>query len=98
MSVLRAQAGRVFGPPHQARSPGLGRVALRLEVASQSESDGLALDLTHPLSLSDANTPRVAVRPGYPNPVQPVRHTGTDRERIAPPMRRAGVKSECSWT
>jgi len=38
-------------------------VTLRLEEPSQSEGDGLASDLTHPLSLSDANTARVASGP-----------------------------------
>jgi len=59
-------------------------VALRLPERSQSEGDGLTADLTHPLSLSDANTARVAVRPGYPNPVQPVGRRGRHRARIAP--------------
>jgi len=61
-------------------------VTLRLQVASQSEGDGLASDQTHAQSLSDANTARVAVRPGYPNPVQPVGRRGRHRERIAPIM------------
>jgi len=39
---------------------------------SQSDGDGLASDLTDLLSLSDANAERVANRPSYPNPVQPV--------------------------
>jgi hypothetical protein len=38
-------------------------VTLGLLVPSQSEGDGLAFDLPHPLSLSDANTARVTVRP-----------------------------------
>jgi len=37
--------------PHQAGSPGVGRVMLRLPVPSQSEGDGLASDLTHPTLL-----------------------------------------------
>jgi len=45
-------------------TPGLGRVTLRLQVASQSEGGGLGSALTHPLSLSDANTARVAVPTG----------------------------------
>jgi len=45
-------------------------VTLRLPEPSPSEADGLASDLTYPLSLSDANTARVANRPGYPNRVQ----------------------------
>jgi len=44
--------------------------------------NALAFDLTHPLSLSDANTARVANRRGYPNPVEPVGHRGRHRERI----------------
>ena len=57
---------------------------LRLQERSQSEGDGLTADLTHPLSLGDANTAWVAVLPGYPNPVQPVGRGGRHRERIAP--------------
>jgi len=45
-------------------------VTLRLPEPNQSDRDGLASDLTHPLSLSDANTARVAIRPGYPTPTQ----------------------------
>jgi hypothetical protein len=42
-------------------------VTLRLPERSRSEGDGLTADLTHPLSLSNANTARVANRPGYQN-------------------------------
>ena len=59
-------------------------MTLGLQVASQSEGDGLTADLTHPLSLSDANTARVAVPPGYPNPVQPVGRKGSYEGRIPP--------------
>ena len=38
----------------RSRSPGVGRVTLRLPEPSQTEGDGFASDLTHPLSLSDA--------------------------------------------
>ena len=51
---------------------------------SQSEGVGLASDLTHAVSLSDANTSRVTVRPGYPKPVQPVGRRGRRGERIPP--------------
>ena len=44
-------------------SPGLGRVTLRLPESSQAEGDGLASDLTHAQSLSDANTALVAAGP-----------------------------------
>ena len=67
------------GCPWERISPGVGRVTLRIPVPSQSEGDGLASDLTHPLSLSDASTAWVANRPGYPNLVQPVRHNGSHR-------------------
>jgi hypothetical protein len=43
-------------------------------VESESEGDELGSALTHPLSLSDANTARVTVRPGYPTLVQSSRH------------------------
>jgi len=76
--------------------------------ASQSEGDGLASDLTHPLSLSDANTVGVAVLPGYPNPVQPARREEDTRERIPPimggshcvrlPARCRPVPALCGWS
>jgi hypothetical protein len=37
---------------------------LRLQLASRSEGDGFAFDVTHAQSLSDANTELVAIRPG----------------------------------
>jgi len=49
--------------PDRTRSPGPGWSSLRLPERSQSEGDGLTADLTDPLSLGDANTARVAVRP-----------------------------------
>jgi len=39
------------------------------------------------LSLSDANTERVTIRAGYPNPMQPVERNGKHKERIPPSMR-----------
>src|ERR1700723_3306179 len=80
---------RCRGMPSKAKSqeriaPGPGWATLRLPERSQSEGDGLAADLTHPLSLSDANTARVANRPGRPTPVQPVGRKEDTRKRIAP--------------
>jgi len=72
--------------PGRRITPGSGWATLRLPEPNQSEDDGLGFDLTDPLSLSDANTARVAVRPGYPNPVQPVGRRGRHRERTAPIM------------
>ena len=50
------------GPKTWPVTPGLGWATLRLSGPSQSEGDELASDLTHPLSLSDANTALVANR------------------------------------
>jgi len=61
-------------------------VSLHLQVPSHSEGDGLASELTRPLSLSDANTARVASRPSYPNPVQRVGRRCRHRGRIPPIM------------
>jgi hypothetical protein len=47
-------------------------VKLLCQSGGESERDGLASDLTHAISLNDANTARVTVQPGLPNPVQPV--------------------------
>ena len=65
-----APGARSLDLPPQAVSPGQGRVTLRLSVSSESEGDGLASDLTHPPSLSDANTARVANRPRCPTATQ----------------------------
>ena len=64
--------------------PDSGWRTLRLPERSQSEGDGLTTDLTNPLSLSDANTARVPVRPGYPKPVQHVGRRGRHREQHSP--------------
>jgi hypothetical protein len=54
-----------------------GWATLRLPEPSQREADALGSDMTHPLSLGDANAARVAIRPGYPNPMQPVAEEDT---------------------
>ncbi len=66
----------------------LGRATLRLPERSQSGGDGLTANLTHPLSLKgDANTARVAVRPGYPNLVQSSCHRWLQGGTVPPSMR-----------
>ncbi len=51
------------GLPTQAVLPGPARVASGLTMSSQHEGDGLVSDLTHALSLSNANmAPRLPVR------------------------------------
>jgi len=84
VQVQGAPKGSRCPPPGRSVSPGPGWVTLRLPEPNQSEGDGLASELTHPLSLSDANTARVTVRSGYPKPVQPVGRRGSYEGRIPP--------------